>query len=219
MGHGIGAHQQLKGVEVSGGLGGEIGPHAGAFFLLHPVQAVLQGGQDIGAGAGAGVQGDDLVVHKGIVGVEALLQQLGHQAHLGLDHLHRGVVHSPVLAHFRVIGGQEVLVEIEPGVSLGLAGEGRGVHRADHPFQHRHRGLNFLPGLGVAEDAEGVGQQAMAGADGGRGLGDGEARSRAGEASQEQGVGERLGIGVGELEIVGVGEKVLAPIRGQKRKI
>lgn len=146
-----------------------------------------------------------------------LFQQLGHEFHLGLDHLHRRIVHPPVTAHFGVVRGQEVLVEVEPGVALGLLGEGRRVHRADHPFQHRHRGLDFLPGFGVAEDAQGVGQQAMAGADGGRGLGNGEARSFAGKSGQQQGVGEGLGIGVGELVIVGVREEVLAPIRGQKR--
>lgn len=57
----------------------------------------------------------------------------------------------------------------------------------------------------------------MAGADGGRSLGDGEARAFAGKSGQQQGVGEGLGIGVGELEIVGVREEVLAPVRGQKR--
>ena len=112
----VGADQQFEAVQVPGKLGGLSGHRAGALAGFNTAQGMFDDAEQVGAGAHRRVQGEDFRVGEAGRLAEARSQQFIDQAHLGVDHLQGRVVSPGVLAQLRVVGGQEVLVEVQPGI-------------------------------------------------------------------------------------------------------
>ena len=106
-----------------------------------------------------------------------------------MHHLYRRIVDAAILAHLRIVGGQEVFVEVEPGIPLRLLPQGSGIHGGDHALKEGDGGLDFHTRFRVAQDVKRICQQPVSGADGLYGLGHGEAVAGAGEAGQQQRIG------------------------------
>ena len=221
VGDGVGTDQDLEGVDALGRARGRRGDAPAV--LLDAIQGVAHGAQDVGAGPGRGVQRHHALRGDAVRLVEADVEQVGGQAHLGLHHLPRRVVDAPVAAHLGVVLGEEVLVEVEPGVR-GVRGpvlherplplEDARVDAGDDPVQQVDRRAQGGTRPGVAEHAQRLRQQGVAGAQRRDGIVGGQVVG-AGEPGQQQRVGERLGVGVGELGVAGVGEEDAAPVGGQ----
>lgn len=72
----------------------------------------------IGAGAHGGIKEHHTIVGKAQLLAEPLFQKLRGKPHLQFNDLARGIVNAVILAQFRVVGGEKVLVEIQPEVGL-----------------------------------------------------------------------------------------------------
>ena len=100
----------------------------------------------IGTGPGGGIERHYVGGGKAALPAEALDPQLFDQSDLGANHLHRRVVGSCVLAQLGIVGVQEVLVEVEPGILGARKRGGRHVRRL-HAAANRGRWrVRFAPG-------------------------------------------------------------------------
>jgi hypothetical protein len=86
---------------------------------------MLDDAQEIGTGTHGWIERDHVVIRKAQGLAESLGQQMVDEADLRVDHLHRRVVSPRILAQIGVVGGQKVLVEVQPGVLGPHKGDGR----------------------------------------------------------------------------------------------
>ena len=93
-------------------------------------EGVLDDAEQIRPGADRRIERDDAGIGEAQRFAEPVNEQVVDQPHLGAHHLDRGVVDAGVLAQPGVVSGQEVLVEIEPGVVAGRPQRG-GRRRGD----------------------------------------------------------------------------------------
>ena len=149
LGDGVGADHQLEAVQVPGQRARLSRNRARALLGLHPRQGVFDDGEQIGAGPGGGIERHYVGGGKAALPAEALDQQLVDQPDLGANHLHRRVVGSCILAQLGIVGCQEVLVEVEPGI-LGARKRG-GRHDADYTQQQIEGGGELGSRLGIGQ--------------------------------------------------------------------
>jgi hypothetical protein len=102
--------------------------------LAHSPQGIRDSGERVGPSSGRRVEDDNVAVREGERAVEAVDQELGDELDLSLDDLRRRVVDTAVLSELRVVGRQEVFVEVEPGVGVP-AGQCREIYRGDRALQ------------------------------------------------------------------------------------
>ena len=145
--------------------------------------------------------------------VETLAEQLGHQPYLRLDHFNRRVVDTALLAQFRVVGGKEVLVEVEPDVAAGgVAREYSGVDRAEYSLEQGDGGFHLRPRSFLRKHSKHFGQKVVPGRES---IDSVIVELRLSlDPCEQQGVGDRLSVGVGELSVGGVREEDRPPLAG-----
>ena len=83
---------------------------------LDLAQGVVNDAEKVGSRAGGRVQRDNVGVGEAQGLAQPVGQQVVNQADLGADDLNGRVVGPGVLAQLRVVGGQEVFVEVKPRV-------------------------------------------------------------------------------------------------------
>ena len=214
MRHRIGANKDFKPVHISGHL---LGPRRNATYarpVAHLLQTVLDGRHRIGAGANSRVQKHHPVIGESQHLAEAVFQQLTGKAHLKFDHLSWCVIHTIFTAQFRVIGGEKVLVEIEPYVRVSFQ-KIMWVKRLKRSFQQLEPDAQFFIRLILTKQFQRTGQQSIATVQHGRRIRHIK-RCRAVQSRQKHRIGHRLGVGVGKLRIIGIREEIIAPFIRQK---
>ena len=213
--HGVGANQQFEAVEVSGQRGGLPGHGPGALAGFDAAQGVFDDAEQVGAGSHRRVQGEHLRVREPVRLAQPLGEQFIDQAHLRVDHLQGRVVGAGVLAQLRVVGGQEVLVKVQPRVLRPQEKAAR--HHGDDAQQQvqgsRHVGVR----LGVRQHLQRPGQQAVLGGQGLLGACQRQ-RLRPLAAAQQQGEGDGLRVGVRELPVGCLREQQVPPVLRQRHQ-
>ena len=126
------------------------GDRAGAGPLAHLFQPVLHRRDGIGACAHGGIKEHHAIVGKAQLLAEPLFQQLRGQPDLQFHHLARGIVDAIILAQLGVIGGKEILIEIQPEVGLRFQEVVR-VERFERALQHLKPDCQFLARVVVAQ--------------------------------------------------------------------
>ncbi|ALC07161.1 hypothetical protein CDES_14205 (plasmid) [Corynebacterium deserti GIMN1.010] len=108
--------------------------------------------QGVRACAGSRIEDVDILCTQTALAAEAAAQDVVEEADLEAYDLHGGVVDAGVLAHFRVIRGKEVFVEVEPGI--GFFGQFVGVDRADGGFEKSYCSFHCLSVGGLGHELE-----------------------------------------------------------------
>ena len=111
------------------------------------------------------------------------------------------VVNPGVLAQLGVVGGKEVLVEIQPGI-FGTGQRG-GRDDGDYPQEQTERSGHLGPGAWVSEHLERAGEEGVLRGEGRLGAVECQ-RVGSVAAAQQEGERDGLGVGVGELFVRGV---------------
>ena len=204
LAHRVRADHHLEAVQIACQFRGLSGDGSRALFGFDAAQSVFDDAEEIRADAGGGIERDDAGVGETERFVQATDEQVVHQADLRADDLDRGVVGAGILAQFGIVGGQKVFVEVEPRVLR--SGERGGLHDGDDAQQQVERRGHVRAGFAIGQNSQGARQQAVLCSE--RVMGAVE-RERVGPlaAAQQQGEGDRLGVGVGELRVRGVGEQ------------
>ena len=212
--HRVSADHQLESIHVISQRGGLARHSARALLGLNAGEGVLDNAEQIGPGANRRIKGDDTRVGETQRFTQAMNEQVIDQAHLGAYHLDRSVVDAGVLTQLGIINGQEILVEIEPGVIAGSRQRGGRHHRDDAQQQIEGRG-DVGAGIGVRQNLQGARQQVVLGGE--RSLGAFERKRIGGvfAATQQQRKGHGLGVGVGKLIVGCVGKEELPPVPRQ----
>ena len=171
----------------------------------------LECGQQIRSGADGGIEDADVVVREAEVLVESRAEQLGDEARLGLDHLRGREIDAALLPQVRVVGGEEILVEVQPQVAITSAPrQDIWFDCLDHALQEVHGHGHFFARCRVCEHAQDLREQAVPSVESFSGFG---VQIRlALDPREQQRVGHRLRVGVGELRIVRVREEVFPPL-------
>ena len=144
---GVGSDQQFKGVEPLGQAAQSVRDHPRAAVLARRLLGVLDHRQRIGAGADGRVEDGNLLLGEGAPFAEAGAQQFGRQPHLAAHDLDRREVDAAALAQLFVVGGQELLVEVEPRVLLVGARQRFGIDGGDRPLDQVDRDLKLRAGF------------------------------------------------------------------------
>ena len=210
---GVGRHQQLKAVQARQ----EATPYIvrpDTALTAHGFVNFLHDGQQEAACPRRRIQDVDVVAGQAVAAAKVAAQQHVHAAHDVADDRLRREVNATLLAHDRVVRGEEVFVEMHDGVTLtGFTAEiahdlgdlrvGQARRQLlDGPLHLTLQVLENLPELAV--------QKAI----GARHVGEG-ARQREiarGQMLQlhargEEGVGQGLGVHVGEFVVVQFGQQ------------
>ena len=173
---------------------------------------MLDDTQEIGAGSGGRVESHDIRGGEAERFSQTGDEEIIDQSHLGADDLDRGVVDAGVLAQLGIVGGEEIFVEVEPGVSWSCEQGTR--HDGDDPQQQVERSGDFRARSGIGQDLQGAGQQTVLRGESGLGTVEGE-RIGSLATAQQQGERDGLGIGIGELIVRCVREEKMPPVRRQ----
>ena len=173
---------------------------------------MLDDPKEVGPGARRRIEGDDIGAGEAEWPSQPVDKHVVDQTHLRAHHLHRRVVRPRVLAQLRVVGGEEVFVEVQPRIARPGQQDGR--HHGHHPQQQIERSGHLRARPGVGQHLQGAGQQVVLCGQRGHRTVEGE---RVGSLAtpQQQGEGHGLGVGVGELRVRRVREQKLPPVSGK----
>ena len=192
------------------------GTAPGALVGLHVGGDAAQHAQDERACSHGGVGERDVGRRQPGAAAEVVGERVVHEADHRLDDFRRRVIGAGEFAQLVVVDGQEVFVEVEPGVGVALADD-LPVHGVEHADQRSERGLQrcFV--------ADFVGEQAQRRADEGVGLAElladlvqSVGQSDVAGPGHQQTEGDGLGVAVGELLVGRFGKEELAPVGGQR---
>ena len=117
LAHRVGAHQALETDQIRRQRGGVVRHCANAIGFFDTRQRMVDNAEQVGAGANRRIQRRHARGRETVAMPHAPSQRFVHQAHLRLHHFDRRVVNAGVLAQQRIVGSQEVLVEVQPRVS------------------------------------------------------------------------------------------------------
>ena len=179
------------------------------------LETLLHGRKQVRSRADGRIEDRHVVVGEAERLIEVLAQDFRDERRLGLYDRRRREVDAALLPQLRVVGGEKVLVEVEPEVSVpALAQQRLGIDRGDGALEQANRHLEVSAGRWVGEPAQDLREQAMS------------ALESIGSAvvqvpfpfdtSQQERIGHGLCVGIAELRIVGVREEVLAPLVSQR---
>ncbi len=210
--------QNLKRMKIARPDGCRLRPHPRPLRRRNSFQRMIQRRENVGAGARRRIERDHLGIDKGKFGMKPAFQQFADQRNLRPYYGNRRVVNAAILAHFRVIDRQKILIEIQPGIAAHpLTRQRHRVHRANHSLQHLRRRFDLGPRLLIGQDFQRLGQQTVLRTQGLGRLRGGQFH-RAGPAGQQQRIGQGLRVSIGELRIIGVGKQVMPPVHRQRRE-
>ncbi len=199
MGDGVGADEQLERAEAFGDARGGGGACRRAGLALGPLGRGLHRGDGKRAGAAGRVEEAHLRVAQP-VGAQALAQRGVGAGDDELHQLGRGVIDAVLLPRPAVVGGEEVLVEIQDRVAPVAAGrEAFGRDGVDRVAQHVEGGTERVQYLLHRQRSQRGPEQRAARQVAVRALRDLGAAGRL--AREEQAEGESLGEGVGEERV------------------
>ncbi len=159
-GDGIRPDHELEAIQGTAQNIGACRHRARAFQALHFRHRVLDDAEQVGAGADSRIEHIDTAGGKAHRLVHAPAQQVVGNAYLCLHHLDRCVIGAGVLAQHRVVLGQEILVEMQPGIAPAAA-HGAGGHGIDYPLQQTQRGAQVFLDQRIGEHLEGAREQGV----------------------------------------------------------
>lgn len=136
VGHGVRAGEQFKRDDVLREGRGDLSRAGVAADRFGDRAGPVKDSQGIGAAPGGRVQGHDGLVAVAELAAEPFPQDLVDEADLEVDHAGGRVVDPGLLPSLGVVGGEEVLVEPQPGLAaaVGAAGDLRRVDGGHEPF-------------------------------------------------------------------------------------
>ncbi len=119
---------------------------------------MLHRGEEVCSGPDRRVQDDYVVVGEVELLVKARPQQFGYERDLAFDHGRRREVDAALLAESRIVGCEEVLVEVEPDVPpSGPTRDLVGVDGRDRSLEKLDRSLDLPPCRRICEHTERLG--------------------------------------------------------------
>ena len=113
--------------------------------------------QRIGAGARCRVKHRDACVAEPFIPAEFPAQNVVNQTHLAPHHLNRSIVCAGLLTQARVVCGEKILVEEQPGiVTIFLCGHEIGGYGGYHSLCDFKSRAQFLTRIGIGEPFQDV---------------------------------------------------------------
>ena len=162
LAHRVGAHEALETIQVRRQRRGVVRHGAHAIDLFNARQGMLDDAEQVGAGADRGVQRRDAWVRETVAVPHAADQRFVDEAHLRPHHFDGGVVDAGILAQHRIVGCQEIFVEVEPRVARTPArAERRSRHHCENALQQRQGCGHLHAHRRIRQHLQGAGEQTV----------------------------------------------------------